>query len=167
MIEDNEKQSEFETITLTNVWIKQNILDVITKINENEIIAYNGILISEISQIDNEQKIIFQLQSYNLMKSYLKQLLDNVTTTINRLIVLKLKLTIEFISEHEPLFIYTLFDDVRHLETHTLTREYYHTLSRLSKVKSQLLNELADKEILMPKKLSDKKEKIKYDLEDG
>lgn len=164
---DSNEDNQFEAITLSNVWLKTYILDVIGKINENEIIAYNGSTsLVDLLQLNDEQILRMQLKAFELMKTYLKQLLDNAASSIDRKVVLKITLILKNINNDSENYILRVIDDIRHLETCYLTGEFNDALNCLSLAKGELLIELADKEILMPKKSSGRNEKI-GELEDG
>lgn len=163
---DNE--TEFEAITLSNVWLKTYVLDVIGKINENEIIAYNGSTeLVDLLQLSDDEILKMRLKSFDLMRSYILQLLDNTMASIDKGVVLKIKLMFRHIDTHHAnKYVHTKFDMLNHLEVYNLTGYFKDALQIMSRAKTLLFIELANKEILMPKKTTGKGEKLE-DIELG
>jgi len=166
MEEDNNEEG-FEKITLTNVWIKEHILDLMTKIEKNEIIAYNGSdELIDMFQMNGDQILSMKLNAFNLMRSHVQTLLHNVQPQLDKAKTLKLKIILSRINNNQGSFIRTFVNELTHYDTYCLTEDFYDALDNLSYVKSELIMQIADKEILMPKKASGKDEKIVGDIED-
>jgi len=165
--EDKNEGNEFEAITLSNLWLKEHVLDLLSKIEKCEIVAYNGSEeLVDLMQLNPDQIMNLRLNGFNLMRSYVRQLLHNVQHHLDKNVVLKLKINLNRIDDEEGNFVFTSFNDVAHTEKYSFTKDFYDALDMLSSVNSDLIAEIADKEILMPKKASGKDESMKGDIED-
>jgi len=162
-----EENKEFEAITLSNVWIKEHILDIIKAINENEIIAETGS--SDLFAL-NEMELVdilrTRIDALKLMRAYILQLKDNVIQYIDKGKLLVIEISLKGIDDHEPL-LQNDFNQVSHTDNFYLSQNFVIKLSRLRKIKQILITACGDAELLMPKKDEEVKGKIMEDEDDG
>ena len=153
------EEKDFETITLSNIWIKEHILDVIKEINKNEIIAESGGLdLISLNELEAIQTLRLRIDALNLMKAYILQLRDNVAQYIevSKKIIIFLKL--KNIDNHEEL-LQNNSDQISHDDNYFLSSDFQTKLNRLREIKSILIDACGEAELLMPKRDQDTKGK--------
>jgi len=157
-MEDTEK--DFEAITLSNVWIKEHILDIIKAINENEIIAETGS--SDLFAL-NEMELVdilrTRIDALKLMRAYILQLKDNVSQYLSRDKSLLIEIALIGIDNHEEL-LQNNYNRVIQEDHFYLSPNFLVKLNYLRKVKSLLINACGEVELLMPKRDEGVKGKI-------
>lgn len=144
--------NDFETITLSNVWIKEHILDVIKAINYNEIIAESGgIDLITLNEMENVEIIKLRIDALKLMKAYVLQLKDNVSQYIKKEKLIMIHLKLNGIESHQPL-MQNNKDVVNHSDSYFLSSDFQVKLNKLRIIKSILINACGEAELLMPKR---------------
>jgi len=156
-MEDNQ---EFEAITLSNIWIKEHILDIIRSINQNEILAEaGGIDLISINEMESVDIIRTRIDALKLMRAYILQLRDNVSQYLSREKLIEIEINLIGIEDHEDL-IQKNENQISHEETYFLSSHFKIKLDRLRKVKSILINCCGEAGLLMPKKDDQTKNKL-------
>jgi hypothetical protein len=159
-----EDTNNFEAITLSNIWIKEHILDIIKAINVNEIIAETGS--SDLFALNDMEMINIlktRIDALKLMKAYILQLRDNVAQYIKpQLKFIDLKLI--GIDNHEQL-LQNNFDSINNADNFFLSPHFDEKLNKLRKIKRILIDACGEAELLTPKKDEQVKGKIMEDLE--
>lgn len=149
MREDN---NEFEAVTLSNIWIKEHILDIIKEINRNEIIAESGGLdIVAMGEMEALEILKVRIDALNQMKAYILQLRDNVAQYINKIKLIKIDYGLRGIDDHDSL-LQNNIDYVSHSDNYYLSNDFQIKLKKLRRIKSILINGCGEAELLMPKR---------------
>jgi len=166
MEQEKESQDEFEKITLSNLWLKNHVLEVMAKIDFYEAKATDGVNdISDGILLTPEQQEVGKFDSFKLMRTQIDILSGNVTPYLENKEVIKQIRLIMFVSnrQHKDSELLAIGENhINHTRWKYLTDKFYPALNTLRNVKLKLYNEIANSELLMPKK-SDKENE---DIED-
>jgi len=167
IMENENNGGEFERVNLTNLWLKDHIFDLMTKIEQNEVIEHHGSTeLNNLFQMDENLIMNTKLAACNLEKSHIKALMDNVNRQLSKNKVLKIKLYLNEINNNQQNYVETFRNELEHTETYRLTGAFYQALDNLSFVKSELIDEISNKGLLLPKMDDELEIKTEKSLED-
>ena len=161
---EEERENEFEKIVLTNIWLKINILDPIAEISQYLFQAENGVLISGESSIEQETLDFLKFDGFRLLRTKLGILLDNSETYINSSIYKLVKELLEIVSEkNDNIIKSTICIQAEYPMKYKTTLNHIYNkvyLLCIKEAKTKLIGEIANQEMLMPKKNKQEGEKI-------
>ena len=161
-----EEKKDYEDIQLSNIWIKEHIFDIISKINQYEMIAKVGCsdlnLLSQMNMFEIEKE---KLNGLNLMEAKIEILKSNGWFNFSSSRRFHIKILTKQSQEIEDLFEYRNPDLLNEM-VFELTDNFYWKLDLLHNLKDTLIEGCAEAGWFMPKKDEDLEEKTSKDLED-
>ena len=161
-----EEKKDYEDIQLSNIWIKEHIFDIISKINQYEIIAKVGCsdlnFLSQMSIFEIEKE---KLNGLKLMEAEIENLKSNGWFKFSQSRRLHIKILLKQSQRIEDLFEY-INPDLLNEMVFELTDNFYWKLDFLQSLKETLIDGCAEAGWFMPKKDEDLEEKTSKDLED-
>jgi hypothetical protein len=166
MSEDNK---EYEEIQLSNIWIKEHVLDVIDEINQYQVIAKIGSIdLINLSGIDEIEKTKTRLNALDLMEAKIEVLKGNVFHRIDPQKKLQVFLLLKQSSKIQEVCDYFTGDRLNDTK-YNLIEDFFKKLQILTKAKEILIDACAEKGLLTPRvdnDLESKTEIIEEDEED-
>jgi hypothetical protein len=161
-----DEKKDYEEIQLSNIFIKEHILDIIQKINQCEIIARVGSsdLIS-LLQMDENEKTKVRLNAMDLMEAYINTLKGNVHSIIIKKSLLIILLLLKNLNQEKQICDYSKEDHMNN-ESYTLNFNFFLRLDQLTKIKEKLINACAEKGFILPTKDDKLETKTEIELEE-
>ena len=147
-----EEANDFEAVTVSNVWIKEQILDVIKEINNCEHIARSGgydIISSGL--IENVEILRTRIDGLNQMESFIIRLKDNVALNIGKPKLLTIEVMLRETIDLDSLLL-NKRNQVTHEDNYYLSSNFFNKMDNLSRIKARLIRACAEAELLMPRK---------------
>lgn len=143
------ENKEFEEITISNIWLKENILDIVKAINQNEIIAEGGLEVIPLNEGESVEMMRLKINALKTMKAYILQLRDNAKNSVAKLEILKVDLRLKRIKINQELLLNDV-NDVSHENNYYLSPNFQTELNKLRTIKSLLLDGCGNAGFFMP-----------------
>lgn len=161
-MEDN----QYEEIQLSNVWVKEHILDVIIKINKFEVIARVGCdNIEKLSHMNDYEITKEKLNGLSLMEAEIEVLKSNAWFKISSDRKFHIKILFNLLKYVRETF-YFRQEDNQNAMMFYLKEDFYFKLDSLQKIKESLIDGCAEAGIFLPKKDDNLEVKTLEDLGD-
>jgi len=165
----SEDKKNYEEIQLSNIWIKEHVLDIIDEINQYQVIARIGSsdLIS-LSSMEEIEKSRIRLNAMDLMEAKIEILKGNVFHRIGKTRRLNIFILLKKARDFQNLFDYVGGDRLNN-ERCELTNQFFSKLNYLQQAKEELIDACAEKGLLTPRvddDLESKTEVVEEDEED-
>lgn len=161
-----ENKKDYEEIQLSNLWIKEHVLDIIERINKYEVIAKIGCSdMTMLSQMEGLEITQERINALNLMNAEIEVLKGNVFFKISNGRKLTIFLLFKQLQKIGDPFYHRPADDLNEL-VYVLTDNFEKKLQQLQKIKEKLIDACADAGMFLPKKDEDLEIKTSKDLED-
>ncbi|HUS49170.1 MAG TPA: hypothetical protein VMZ91_03345 [Candidatus Paceibacterota bacterium] len=161
-----DNNQNYEEIQLSNLWIKEHILDVIVRINKFEVIANVGSEdIEKLSQMSEYEITKEKLDGLKLMEAQIEVLKTNAWFKLSsnrKFHVILLFKQIQTIGD----LSYFRQQDNQNEMIFNLENGFYVKLDLLQEIKGSLIEGIAEQGIFLPKINEDLEIKTSKDLED-